>query len=157
MSAIREFYEKYIANTEHDALVSIARLYLCNVRRTPGKILRQRRGSKNRRVYISTKALKHIYDRHIFDKQTPKDFSVILEHVVEIIKYPDGIYRNVKEKRGDFLFAKEIAGKKRVIVIEIVSYENDTAMEIVSAYRTDEKYLKKFDLLWSGRTATPPS
>jgi len=157
MSAVHELYEKYVANTAHNALIPIKRSYLCNVRRTPGKILRQGKGSKNRRVYITTKALKHIYDRHIFDKRTPEDFLLILKHFTNIIKRPDRIYKNNPDKRGNFLFVKIIDNRIYLASIEVVSHEQDTAIEIVSASFTRERYLKKFDLLWGGRTANPPS
>lgn len=157
MSAIRDLYKKYIAHTGPKALTPTKKLYLCNVRRTSGKIMRRRKRSTNRRVYISTKALKHVYDRHIFDKHTPEDFLLILENLTDIIKRPDRIYRNNPDKRGDFLLVKNIHQRTYLISVEIVVNKEDTSIEIVSASFTRERYLKKFNLLWSGRTANPPS
>ena len=157
MSTVHDLYEKYIAHTVREELISLEKRYVCNVRRSVGKIMRQRKLGRNRHVYLSTKALKHIYDRHIFDKRTPEDFLAILDNLIQIIKYPDRVYRNNPGKSGDFLFAKEIYGRIYLVILEVVSHENETTIEIVSASFTKERYLKKFALLWSGRTATPPS
>ena len=157
MSTVYDLYKKYIAHTAREALIPIKKRYICNVRRSVGKIIRQRKLCRNRRVHLGTKALKHIYDRHIFDKRTPEDFFSVLDNLIRIIKHPDRAYRNNPGKSGDFLFTKEICSRIYLIILEVVSYDNDTAIEIVSASFTKERYLKKFALLWSGRTANPPS
>ena len=136
MSVIRNLYKKYIAGTARGTLIPLRKRYLCNIRRSVRKVIRKRKLCRNRRVYLSTKALKHIYDRHIFDKRTPDDFFCIINELMTIIKYPDRIYRNGSGKRGDFIFAREIRRRTYLIFMEIVSQEEDTTIEVVSAYRT---------------------
>lgn len=155
MSPLRDLFETCIEHTAPKALISLRRLYLGRVPRPVGKIISQLTNSNNRHIYISTKALKHIYDRHIYDKKIPEDFSLLLNNFIEIIKHPDCIYRNPLGKRGDFLFAKEIGRRTFIIIVEIAREKN--CIEIVSAFNTGKKYLKEYSLLWSGRTANPPS
>jgi len=108
-------------------------------------------------VFIHTRALKHIYDRHIFEKKNPEDFSTILNNITQLLRHPDRLYGNKPGKRGDILFEKSIDGKNYLCVAEIVMEESHESLEIVSAYRSGNEYFEKFDLLWSGRTANPPS
>lgn len=116
MSVVHYLHKKYIADTARGILIPLERRYLCNIRRSVRKAMRKRKACKNRRVYLGTKALKHMYDRHIFDKNTPKDFLIIMDHLIDIIKRPDCVYRNKSGKRGNFIFTKEIFEKVRSFV-----------------------------------------
>lgn len=112
----------------------------------PRKEIQNVLNGKDRKAFISARSLKHIYDRHIFDKKASRDFYFILDNLSEIVRYPDGIYLNTKGKRGDFLITKEIREQLYMCTLEIIS---DSEMEIVSACTTGEKYIKRFALLWS--------
>ena len=135
----------------------LQRVFLCNIKKSLRKIIDKDKSCNTRSVYLSTKALKHVYDRHVYDKNTPEDFAIILENITNILKYPDKLFKNLVAKRGDILFVKEINQRLYYCSIEIAMGETGQSIEIVSLTITGEKYLKKFTLLWSWRTATPPS
>lgn len=139
---IKDLFKKYIKNTGYKDGITLLRTFVCTIR----KELQQVIGSRNNKVFISTRSLKHIYDRHIFDKKTPKDFYLIINNVNNIVCNPDRIYLNEETKRGDFIFVKKINNNMYACILEIIDEEK---IEIVSIYTTGEKYLDKFILLWS--------
>ena len=133
VDSLGELYKNAVLGTPKGALVSIERICICTA------------------IYISSKCLKHIYDRHCFDKKAPKDFDLILENLTEVLTHPDKVFINKPGGRGDLLFAKEIDEKICLCVLEIQT--KDKILEVVSASFSGEKYLRKFTLLWSEGTA----
>jgi hypothetical protein len=105
-------------------------------------------------VYLSTRSLKHIFDRHIHDKKDPETFRVILNAMPDIIKRPDEVRLDTEAKRGNFLFIKRIDMKQFLVSVEI---DQSGMAHVVSSSATGRKYIEKFTLLWSWETATPPS
>ncbi len=76
----------------------------------------------------------------------PTDFYYIRDNINLILGYPNRIYQNLPEKKGSYLFVKNIKVKTYAIVVEII---NTGELEVISAFTTGEKYLEKFTLLWS--------
>lgn len=140
--SIKNLFNKYIKGSNYKEYIIISRIFVCKPKKEIQKIL----GKYSRKVFITTKSLKHIYDRHIFDKKVPKDFYIIINNILNIIGNPNRIYLNKRGKRGNFLFIKEIKRKIYMCTIEII---NENELEIVSVCTTGEKYLSKFTLLWS--------
>lgn len=103
---------------------------------------------------MTTKSLKHIYDRHIFDKKASRDFYFILKNLKRILLHPDMIYRDAVGKRGNYIIVKVINEKFYMCTIEIITNKE---IEVVSASVTGKKYLSKFALLRSWGTANSPS
>ena len=150
----RHFYNKYIKDTPAREMIELERGMLCKIKPRLMKIINDHAACPDKYVFLSTKVLKHIYDRHIYDKQSPDDFETILNNLIDIIKRPDELRRNMESKRGDFLCVKKIKGQTYFVSIEVILGGN---AEVVSASATGEKYLKKFTLLWSWGTANSPS
>ncbi|MEK7464018.1 MAG: PBECR2 nuclease fold domain-containing protein [Patescibacteria group bacterium] len=141
--SVRNLFKRYIEKSKYKKNVVIYRAYVC----TPRKEIQDIVSKENQKmVFISTKSLKHIYDRHVYEKKKPKDFYFLIKNIEKIIGRPDRIYKNKPNKRGDFIFVKEMANQTYMCTLEIV---NKTELDIVSAYITGEKYLSKFTLLWS--------
>lgn len=151
MSVRRIFYQ-YIKGTGCHGNIPIFYIFVCMPNEKVQKVISNEGFLK--KVFMSSKSLKHIYDRHIFDKKVPEDFYTILNNVKKIISNPDRIYRNHVEKRGDYIFVKSIESKLIMCTLEIINSER---IETVSASVTGEKYLSKFALLWSWGTANSPS
>ncbi|MBU2545173.1 hypothetical protein KKC65_01805 [Patescibacteria group bacterium] len=89
-----------------------------------------------------------------YDKKPAEQYDFIIRNLHTIVKYPDSIYKNKDGKRGDFCLVKELKNKKYLCSIE------DKGMgeiSIATAFRTDDKYLGKYELLWSWKDGTPSS
>lgn len=142
--SVQNVFSKYVKNTKYKQNIIICRVFLL----TPSKEIQEVLNllTKNQNVFITTKSLKHIYDRHIFEKKMPSEFYSIIRHLKSILVIPDRIYQNKEGKRGDFIFVKEINSTIYMCTLEI---QSGTDIEIVSACLTGEKYLRKFALLWS--------
>lgn len=150
----RLFYNNYIKGSVNRGIITLDRGQLCKIKKSLISLINNHVTCYDKYVFLGTKALKHIHDRHIFDKNSPDVFETILNNLTKIIKFPDEVRRNMDSKRGDFLFVKKICGQIYYVSIEVILGGN---VEVVSASASGEKYLKKFALLWSWRTANPPS
>ncbi|KKU18845.1 MAG: hypothetical protein UX31_C0017G0021 [Candidatus Nomurabacteria bacterium GW2011_GWA1_46_11] len=148
------YYHAYIRGTPKRGPIVITHGQLCKVKPSLLKELNKQINFVDRWVYLSTKALKHIHDRHIFDKNSPDDFKIILDSLTQIIKYPDEVRKNHKSKRGDFLFIKKINNYTYYVSLEVINASN---LDVVSASVTGTKYIEKLLLLWSWDPANPPS
>ncbi|MDP3962341.1 MAG: hypothetical protein Q8Q03_00530 [bacterium] len=124
--------------------ISLSRSFIC----TPGNHIQKVISSsmKTKKIFITSRSLKHIYDRHIFEKRTPADFYILLSSLKDMANNPDKIYEDKISKRGSYIFVNKINKKLYGCIIENVNAEES---EVVSAFVSGEKYLKKFALLWS--------
>lgn len=148
------FYKLYIRGTVHKQEIALERDFLCNIKPSLVTILSGNSDCTDRRVYLSTKSLKHIYDRHIYDKGNFPEFMIILQNLTRIIRYPDEVRMDMESKRGDFLFIKQIEERPYFVSLQIT---HEGGIEVVSSSATGESYTKKFTLLWSWGSANPPS
>ncbi len=148
------FYRLHIKGTAKSQIIALQRDFLCNVKPSLVKILCSNSTCTDSRVYLSTKSLKHVYDRHVYDKRNISEFIIVLQNLTRIIKYPDEVRMNAQSKRGDFLFVKKVKGQLYFVSIQI---ELDGSIDVVSSSATGESYTKKFTLLWSWGSANPPS
>jgi hypothetical protein len=137
----RRYYGKYIKNTYRNESTPLKVSLLCT-------------SDFVGEVYLSTRSLKHIFDRHIHDKKDPETFRVILNAMPDIIKRPDEVRLDTEAKRGNVLFIKRIDMKQFLVSVEI---DQSGMAHVVSSSATGRKYIEKFTLLWSWETATPPS
>lgn len=150
--SVRNLFNKYIKGTKYKENIIISRIFVCTPKKEIQKVINN--GLNVQRVFITTRSLKHIYDRHIFDKKVSIDFYFILENFKQILLNVHRIYKDTQDKRGNYIFVKMINNKFYMCTIEIIS---ETEIEVVSASVTGEKYLSKFTLLWSWGTANSPS
>ena len=134
-----DLFRKYVKGTEKGAIVQLVQALLCNLTAAVSRGI----GCAGTRVYISTRVVKHAYD-----KRTAEEFDALITSVHLVVKYPAKIYKNKEGKRGKYCFMKEIRNKKYICLIETVEKEKTTQCEVVTFFRTDEGYLKNFELLW---------
>jgi hypothetical protein len=138
-------HQKHIINTTQGALVQNISAFLCNLTYTVTKGINLQDYHK---VYISTKVLKHSYD-----KRPAFEYDLIINELHKIVKYPDKIYENKNGKRGDYCFVKIVKEEKCLCVLE----KGEKCLEVVTFYRiTKEKYLNSFSLVWSWRDDKAP-
>jgi len=145
--SLHSLHKRYIRGTQPKAIVENKKVFLCYLTAAVHK----GGGFSTRNVYITTKVLKHMYD-----KKPAEEYDFLLVHLPQLIKYPDHIYENRNGKRGNICFTKSIKNQQY-----FCSLEDDTEAQeimIVTAYRIrDKKYLEKYSLLWSWRDDAPSS
>ena len=144
---LNNLYQKYIKGTQPKIFVTYKVVVLCHLTNQVNKVILDKSGLS--RVYISTKMIKHLYD-----KKPAEEFDFIIDNLHKIIKYPNYIYKNKKEKRGDWCFVKKIKNELYISSLE----REEEILEIVTVFRIrKEKYLENFELLWSWENDRSPS
>ena len=143
--------ERYIRGTEKEAIVQNVQALLCEI------TVATMRGitAVARKVYISTRMIKHLYD-----KRPAEEFDFVVYNIHLIARYPDAIYRNKDPKRGDFFFTKSIKNKKYFCSLQHINVPvtGDSQFEIVTAFRIQkDSYLLSYDLLWEWKGGKPSS
>lgn len=166
MNTLKEFFQKYIENTAEKAVVADKKFFLCllTIAVSQGADI-----NCARHVYITTRALKHLYD-----KKPAEEFLFIIKHLRKMVRYPNKIYRNKKEKRGEFCFVKKMGNSEYLCSIEIIKIpsaifgeaifgvseygaekERDE-IQVATAFRLrDKKYIKNYTLLWDWGNGNP--
>ncbi len=142
---LSEFFAKYIKDTQEKASVLDRKLFLCRLTMAVTKGIDIKESTRS--VYITSRCLKHL-----FDKKPAEEFLFIVKHLYEIVRYPDKIYLDSEEKRGEFCFIKTIGNSKYFCSIE----NNKEEIQIATAFRLrDDKYIKKYTLLWDWGNGAP--
>ncbi|MCK4554765.1 hypothetical protein KAU19_07485 [Candidatus Parcubacteria bacterium] len=144
---LNNLYQKYVKGTHPKISVTYKVVVLCRLTNQVNKVVLDNSGLS--KVYVNTKVLKHLYD-----KKPAEEFDFIIGNLHKIVKYPDYIYRNKNEKRGDWCFVKKI---KNELYISSLEHKEET-LEIATVFRIrKEKYLESFELLWSWENDESPS
>ena len=87
---VREVFDKYIKGTKNKEHVRLMDIYVNSLSIKISKKIK----SKFLKVYITTKALKHIHDRHCYDKDQSDLVEEIINNLPSIIAAPDIIRKN---------------------------------------------------------------
>ena len=131
---LTKFFNKYIKGTPYKATVEYNKTLICSI--------------DDISVYISTLSLKHL-----FDKKPAEEFHFILDYLHLIVEWPDKIYENKSDKRGNLCFVKEIKNSEYICSVEKMS---DKELQIVTAFRLrDNDYIKSYTLLWNRGNGKP--
>lgn len=146
---LKEAFEKNIKGTRYKAMVPEQKIFLCHL--TNAVCVGVGISKEVGKVYMTSRSLKHLFDR-----KPAEEFLFIIDNLHKIVKYPDKIYKNKKEKRGEYCFVKKIDNSEYLCSIEIVKnlpIEDNLISEeiqIVTVFRLrDENYIKKYTFLWS--------
>lgn len=146
---IPDLHKKYVRGTEKRAIVQFVQIFICHLTVAVVKGT----GCICNKVYVSTRVIKHIYD-----KRPAEEFDFLIENVHLVIKYPDRIYKNKDGKRGSYCFVKNVKNTMCFCSIETVEKDGQPPMcEIVTFFRTSEAYLKNYELLWEWKVGDPSS
>lgn len=153
MSIVVYLNKKYIKGTTKKAVVQLVQVHLCHLTAAVVKGI----GLTCNKVYLSTRVLKHLYD-----KRPAEEYDLMIENILDLVKYPSKIYKNKEGKRGSYLFVKEVKNSKCVTSIEVMETEMEgkkiaTHCEVATFFRTDEDYLANYELLWEWKGGTPSS
>lgn len=148
---VSELYEKYIRGTEKHAVVPNLLVLLCSMTNS----VHAGTGIKCKRIYISTRVVKHVYD-----KRPAEEFDFLVGNVHQVLKYPDRVFRNKNAKKGDFCFVKKINKSLYLASIEIINdlAGEHTHCEVITFFRVQkESYLNGYELLWEWKVGEPSS
>ena len=147
-----ELHTKYIKGSRKEMVVQLVKIFLCHLTIAVSKdaITRQEKNVPPHKVYVTTRAIKHLYD-----KKPAEEYDFAIDHIHKVVRYPDHIYENKNSKKGQFIFSKKIKGENWLCSIE---QKDDDALEIVTCFRIrKESYLDNYKLLWSWEAGNPPS
>lgn len=148
-NTITSLHKKFIQNTIRNGIVKECTVYMCAVR----KIIRTHCSIRSKKVFITSLALKHMYD-----KRPAIEYDFLLKNLAKIVRNPDFVRKNSVSKRGSYCFVKRIRRVMYTVSLEDnVVYKNENCSFIVTAFKTDRNYLKKFPLIWSRRDGNPSS
>lgn len=164
---LKELFKKHIENTPEKAMVANRKILLCNLTNAVMEGIDIDGSIKS--IYITSRCVKHLYD-----KKPAEEFSFIINHLHEIVKYPNKIYKNLRGKRGDFCFVKKIGNEEYICTVEILEIPPAVCgaaefgvsqlgtsfpmreIQIATAFRLrDEKYIKNYTLLWDWGNGNP--
>jgi hypothetical protein len=147
-SALNEIFELYVRYTPYEAIVYGAKAKIGRLSKDAMAILQ----CKNSEIYVTTRCLKHIYD-----KRPAEEFDFIMAHLQDILERPHAIYLNKDRKRGNFCFEGQTNGRMYLAAVEVTICEDGTdEPQIATAFRIrDDQYLKNYELLWGWRDGAP--
>lgn len=153
--SLKKLHEQYIEGTEPKEYVKNFTVLLSQVQNKVRKAI----SAKHSRVYMTSKVLKHIYDRHCHEKKQDYIYNFLLTSLYLLIENPDIVRENKdsKKKRSEIVFIKEIAGERYGCPIEKELYRKGKKMIerlcIVSAFKMKKKgrYLENTKILYQKR------
>ena len=146
--SIIQLHKKHIRNTKEKSIVAEITIMLCNLTFAVAEGC----SFKASKVYITSKCLKHLYD-----KKPAEEYDFILKNLIKIIKYPDRVYQNPSTKRGDISLLKTIHGETYFCTLEkdvkpTDIPEIDYVNYIATCFRLrDEEYIKNTSYYGAGR------
>jgi len=151
-NSLKELHETYIAGSENKAYVDIELLCFATVRR----VVREAINSPTSKVYISTKVLKHIYDRHFHDKKQSEIYFFIIDNLHRIICDPEMVRddKESRKKKGRIVFLKLFGEEQYACTIEKTTHRKGKKLEeilcIVTAFKTKKegRYLSQTAILY---------
>ena len=142
-------FQKHITNTKHRAIVVLETIYICRLT----AVVIKATGFSDSKVHINTKVLKHLYDR-----KPAEEFFCLINHLHEILKSPEFIYKNKTSKSGDYCLVKKVDEFNYLCSVQFLIEDGVEKIFVVTAFRLrDDKYLKNYELLWSWKGGTPSS
>lgn len=149
MSTVQHLHKTYVRGSEKRAIVQLVTVVLCHLTTA---VIRGTNIPCNK-VYLNTRVLKHIYD-----KRTAEEYDFLIHCVATVVKYPRWIYKNKDGKRGAWCFVAHVKNSLCLVSLETIhTPEGALQCEVVTFFRTDEAYLKNYELLWEWEGGTPPS
>lgn len=148
---VSELYEKYIRGSKKQAAVQNLLVLLCSMTNS----VYAGTGMKCKRIYISTRVVKHVYD-----KRPAEEFDFLVDNVHQILKYPDRVFKNKDAKKGDLCFVKKIHNHLYLASVETMKdlIGRNTHCEVITFFRVQkESYLNGYELLWEWKVGEPSS
>jgi len=139
----KNLHSNFVKNTKPGEIVINKTVLLCHINEKISRYIKLHEAN----VYISSKMLKHLYD-----KRSAQEYDCLLRNMYLIAKYPDLIYRNKGYKSGDFLFVKAIDGYCYTCSLQFVQKGFCRKLNLITAFSVKPEYMRNFKLLWSWKS-----
>lgn len=150
--SLRDLHNDYIAGSVNKAYVTLDTFCITSIR----KEVKHTIDSSTTKTYISTKVLKHIYDRHFSDKKQEKIYFFIIDNLHRILKYPEivRVDKESRKKKGRIVFLKRFEEDQYACTIEKTTQRKGKKLEevlnVVTVFKTKKggKYLSETTILY---------
>jgi hypothetical protein len=134
-------YSKHIKDTQNKELIKSIEIDIGSIPTSVKVSL----GIHSSKIHITSFALKHIYDKHLYKHHLANDFTFILNNIRSVVQKPDLVTSNNPSRKGDYCFIKTIESQTIICSIQITNAK----LYIVTAFiLKDQGYLKGSSLLW---------
>lgn len=135
------FTRKHIIKTEYKKYVPEKTIDLGRISGNLKSLL----NIKFTKIHISSKSIKHIYDKHVYKHNLPLEFDFIISNLRKVTTKPELVITNKINRRGNYCFIKKISNKNIVCILEL----EDKKLFVVTAFiLKDEGYLKGTTIVW---------
>ena len=161
---LRDLHKLYVKNTDQKSPIVLERALVGSLSNAVKEVLNGQHEEEfnTRKVYISTKVMKHLYD-----KRTAQAYDAILTNIPLLIRHPQDIYLNKKDREGDYAFTCEMEvvdyeGNKsqEVYFCSLQIYEKEMDIVTVFVFTSERKlknYLNQCTHIWNWRGDSPSS
>ena len=151
-NSLQALHKSYIAGTINKEYVFLKSICLTSLRHQVKKKIHV----STSKTFISTKVLKHIYDRHYHDKKQTAIYHFIVKNLHEILKNPDIIRKDKegKKKMGRIVFIKSFDDERYACTIKKSNIRKGKklleVLSVVTAFKTknDGNYLSETSILY---------
>ena len=140
----KKIFAEHILNTPPESEIILLDVLISSLPIDLYKELRLIEKFSSQNIYISTKSLKHAYDRR-------QEFTASsLDNLPETFITPDYVVKGREDQRADFIFLKWISRDRLIACpVEICEQNDETALFCITFFPARISYIKKSTILWS--------
>ncbi len=102
--SVKYFVQKHITNTGYKRYVQDKTINLGNI----NSQIKSSLNIKSSKIHITSKSLKHIYDKHTYKHNLTSEFEFIVTNLRKTTTKPELITTNKGGRRGSYCFIKRI-------------------------------------------------
>jgi|ERR1035437_1949591 hypothetical protein len=142
MTALFKLYRNHVIGTPKKAIIFDTVVFVGSLKPS----VRIALNVSSSKVHCTSKVVKHIYD-----DRPPLHVEPILKNLSQVIKRPDFVYKNNKDRAdrtGDYVFVKTIKKDEFLAIIQKEKDKNDVHYIVTAWILRDKHYLKDYELLW---------
>lgn len=140
--SLLKFYELSVSGRGRKELVPNFELSLATIKTSIHKKLGVPTTNK---AVLSSRALKHVYDRVLLDAKDSESFNLILKNLKRVLINPDCVYKNKQGKRGEFIFIKIVNGTTYLCSLET---KNKKLYVVTAFLPKKDSYYKNLPVIW---------
>jgi hypothetical protein len=149
----KRIFIAHILNTPYEARIILRNILVCSISDKLYNHLCNVRDFSVPDIYISTRSLKHVYDKR------PSVAIEYLDILYDALSQPDLILFGKSSGKADFIFCKKLREDKWLVCPIGISYKkNKRFLFCFTFFPARQNYIKKSAILWSREDGrVPPS